>query len=47
MTAELSKKVKDLEKKSKKSPDDLKAQLKTFLAVSPKPLSPRGFTLWL
>lgn len=33
-TAELNKKVKDLEKKSKKSPDDLKAQLKTFLAVS-------------
>lgn len=32
--AELNKKVKDLDKKSKKSPDDLKAQLKTFLAVS-------------
>ena len=33
-TAELSKKVKELDKKSKKSPDDLKAQLKSFLGVS-------------
>ena len=30
----LSTKVKQLEKKCKKSPDDLKAQLKTFLGVS-------------
>ena len=32
--AELSKRVKDLETKAKKSPDDLKAQLKSFLGVS-------------
>lgn len=33
-TAELNKKLKDLQNKVKKSPDDLKAQLKTFMAVS-------------
>ncbi len=33
-TAELNKKVKDLQGKVKKSPDDLKAQLKAFMAVS-------------
>lgn len=31
--SQLSAKVKQLEKKCKKSPDDLKAQLKTFLGV--------------
>ena len=32
--SELNKKVKDLQNKVKKSPDDMKAQLKSFLAVS-------------
>ena len=32
--SQLSAKVKQLEKKCKKCPDDLKAQLKTFLGVS-------------
>ncbi len=33
-TAELNKKVKELQGKMKKCPDDLKAQLKSFMAVS-------------